>query len=106
MDSRNLPRYLLVAIVSIRFLITLDKADSTQKKTPCQVRGPYDKIYKLTISNNMNYRYDIINEAYEVIATFNLEEEALTFVEFHRQYSYVKVLAPSVSNIQRLWDIS
>ncbi len=54
----------------------------------------------------MNYRYDIINDKYEVIATFLLEEEALTYVEFHRQYSYVKVLAPSVANIQRLWDIS
>ena len=54
----------------------------------------------------MDYRYDIINDEYEVIATFQLEEEALTFVEFHRQYSYVKVLAPSIGNLQRLWDIS
>ena len=54
----------------------------------------------------MNYRYEIINEAYEVVASFLLEEEALTFVETHRQYSYVKVLAPSVANLRRLWDIS
>lgn len=54
----------------------------------------------------MDYRYDIINDKYEVIASFLLEEEALTYVEFHRQYSYVKVLAPSVANIQKLWDLS
>ena len=54
----------------------------------------------------MEYRYEIINDKYEVIGTYLLEEDALTFVEFHRQYSYVKVLAPSVANIQKLWDLS
>ena len=54
----------------------------------------------------VTYRYNIINEAYEVVATFLLEEEALTYVETHRQYSYVREIAPTVSNLQRLWDIS
>ena len=54
----------------------------------------------------MNYEYHIINKAYEVVATFTLEEEALTFVETHRQYTYVKELKPSVANIQRLWDLN
>ena len=54
----------------------------------------------------MQYQYDIIDEGYNIVASFTLEEEALTFVETHRQYSYVKNLKPIAANLQRLWDIS
>lgn len=53
----------------------------------------------------MNYEYIIIDEGYNKILKFELEEEALTFVEANRQFSYVKELKPSVANLERLWDL-
>ena len=70
----------------------------------------YGRMYTIKVHNNgytmVTYRYNIINKAYEIVATFLLEEDALTYVETHRQYSYVREIAPTKSNLQRLWDIS
>lgn len=54
----------------------------------------------------MQYEYHIIDEAQNKVATFQLEEEALVFVETHTQYTYVKELKPSVYNLERLYNIS
>lgn len=51
----------------------------------------------------MNYEYHIINEAYEVVDVCKYEEDALAFVEEHRQFSYVKELKPSIQNLERLF---
>ena len=53
----------------------------------------------------MQYEYHIIDEAQNKVASFLLEEDALTFVETHRQYTYVKELKPSVYNLERLWSL-
>ena len=53
----------------------------------------------------MQYEYNIIDGAENKVASFLLEEDALTFVETHRQYTYVKELKPSVYNLERLWSL-
>ncbi len=53
----------------------------------------------------MNYDYIIIDEGYNELMKFELEEEALTFVEQYREYSYVRKLKPSIANLERLWSL-
>ena len=53
----------------------------------------------------MQYEYHIIDEQQNKVATFQLEEEALVFVETHRQYTYVKELKPSVYNLEKLYKL-
>jgi len=53
----------------------------------------------------MQYEYHIIDEQQNRVATSQLEEEALVFVETHRKYTYVKELKPSVYNLERLYKL-
>ena len=54
----------------------------------------------------MQYQYDIIDEEYNIVASYIYEEHALRFCEIHKQYSYVRNLKPIAANLQRLWDLS
>ena len=53
----------------------------------------------------MNYHYIIIDAAYNKLMKFDLEEDALMFVEMHREFSYVKELKPEVANLERLFSL-
>lgn len=53
----------------------------------------------------MNFEYHIIDTSYNKVKVFEYEEDALTYVEQHRQYTYVKELKYDVKHLEFLYSL-